>query len=65
MGLQGVRVHSVAAGYDTSLAVTSDGETYGWGCGVQHEELHPVLGLELMEDKHVPLKYPGLRVYLA
>ncbi len=32
-GLQGVRVRSVAAGSGTSLAVTSDGETYGWGRG--------------------------------
>ena len=30
-GLLGVRVHSVAAGTYTSLAVTPDGEVYGWG----------------------------------
>ena len=59
-GLQGVRVSSVAAAGTTSLAVTTDGEVYGWGHGVQNGRLYPVLGLELTEDQLVPLKYPGL-----
>ena len=60
-GLQDVRVRSVSAGYDTSLAVATDGETYGWGSAVDHAGLlYPVLGLELKADQLVPLKYPGL-----
>ena len=70
--LQGVRVHSVAAGTSTSLAVTTDGEVYGWGRGVnvndaddddgddddgEEEEVNPVLGLETTEHQLVPLKY--------
>ena len=65
VGLQGVRVHSVAAGRDTSLAVTTDGEAYGWGCGVRFGQPYPALGLELTEHQRVPLKFPGLRVYHA
>jgi alpha-tubulin suppressor-like RCC1 family protein len=62
-GLQGVRVRSVAAGCYTSLAVATDGEAYGWGRGVdEFGQLSPVLGLELMADQPVPLKYPGLRL---
>ena len=66
-GLQGVRVRSVAAGYYTSLAGTTDGEVYGWGNGVGHDhggELNPVLRLELTEDQLVPRKYPGLCLHV-
>ena len=72
-GLQGVRVRSIAAGTSTSLAVTSDGEAYGWGRGLGHIVLHEdeeenvdvnlVLGLELTDHQLVPLKYPGLHLH--
>ena len=74
-GLQGVRVRSVAAGWSTSLVVTTGGEAYGWGRGLNENdaddeeeeeeeewEVNPVLGLELTEHQLVPLKYPGLHL---
>ena len=64
MGLRGVRVTSVEAGYNTSLTVTTGGETYGWGRGVGDGEMpHPVLGLELTGHQLVPLKCLELRVH--
>ena len=65
-GMLGVREHSVAAGTSTSLAVTSDGEAYGWGHGVDSDDdrlLNPVLGLGLTANQPVPLKYQGLRLH--
>jgi alpha-tubulin suppressor-like RCC1 family protein len=73
-GLQGVRVRSVAAGNFTGLAVTAEGEVYGWGRGTSPimggygvpqqggtQVPNPVLGLgDLTEHQLVPLKYPGL-----
>ena len=62
-GLQGVQVRSIAAGDHTSLAVTSDGEAYGWGHGVGSDGMpNSVLGLELTDDLLVPRKEPGLRL---
>ena len=64
-GCQGVRVRSVAAGYFTSLAATTDGEAFGWGLGVDHAgEPDHVLGLELLKDQLVPRKYPGLQLHV-
>ena len=48
-GLQGVCVHSVAAGDHTSHAVTTDREAFGWGRDVFGD------GMGLW-----PIKYPGL-----
>ena len=66
-GLQDVQIRSIAAGGLTSLAVTTDGELYGWGTGAAgyeegFEVASSVLGLELIEDQLVPHKYPGLRL---
>ena len=57
--LQGVRVSSIAAGVQTSLAVAASGVAYGWGYG-QNERLG--LGLGLTEDHLVPLQYPSEQV---
>ena len=62
-GLQGVRVCAVAVGHHTSLAITTDREAHGWGCGDDHPVgglPNPVLGLELTGDQLVPRKYAGL-----
>ena len=61
-GLQGVRVRSVAAGDNTSLAVTIDGEAYGWGRSFVDDngDVLWMPGLENTEDRLVPCKYPGL-----
>ena len=63
-GLEGVCVRLVAAGRTTSLAITSDGEAYGWlglgWCACMWMELDPVLGLELTEQQLVPLQYAEL-----
>ena len=68
-GLSGMRVCSISAGRFTSLAVTTDEEVYGWGCGVYVHETDdggadPVLGLGLTEHQRVPSKYPELRLRL-
>ena len=65
MGLQSVRVHSVAAVCGISLATTSDGETYGGGFGFRGGQPDPELGLELTGGQRVLRKYPGLRVIHA
>jgi alpha-tubulin suppressor-like RCC1 family protein len=52
--LQSVKVSSIAAGEDTSLAVAVSGVAYGWGCGEDAK-----LGLGLAEDQLTPLQYPG------
>jgi len=55
--LQGVRVSSIAAGAQTSLAVAASGVAYGWGYGEDER-----LGLRLTEDQLVPLQYPSEQV---
>ena len=55
--LQGVRVSSIAAGAQTSLAVAASGVAYGWGYGGDER-----LGLGLTEDQLVPLQYPSEQV---
>jgi alpha-tubulin suppressor-like RCC1 family protein len=68
-GLQGLHVRLVAAGRDTSFAVTADGAAYGWGPGggddwdPMGDQPDPVLGLQLTEDQLVPCIYPGMLLH--
>ena len=50
-------IKTIFGDHSRSLAVSSDGEVYGWGCGEDTR-----LGLELTEHQLVPRRYPGLRV---
>mmetsp|Transcript_75075 Transcript_75075/g.207074 ORF Transcript_75075/g.207074 Transcript_75075/m.207074 type:complete len:132 (+) Transcript_75075:100-495(+) len=50
--LQGVRVSSIAAGAQTSLAVAASGVAYGWGYGEDER-----LGLGLTQHQPTPLQY--------
>lgn len=61
-GLLGVHIHSISAGIYTSLAVTTNGELYGWGFGRRGIRPHAVLGLEIVDHQYVPLKYPDLHI---
>jgi alpha-tubulin suppressor-like RCC1 family protein len=61
-GLQGVRVSSVVAGDQISLAVRPDGVVYGWGCEDTPTGslvvVHEALGMAFTDDPLMPFMYP-------
>ena len=58
-----VKVVVVAAGWEHTLALTSEGEVYSWGCGYKDSRrgvVPPVLGLGSSDAKVVPEKIMAL-----
>ena len=55
-----IKFTKIYSGYDHTLALTNDGQLYGWGCNIQHR-----MGLKKEGDKFKPTPISSFKDYIV